>query len=93
MFSLVDLDHLITGGGSQSSSGSSVTPQLPPPDPKLTSGHAQHRKTIEMQFKTRVAKDSLALLLEPGVKVCLFLSVFSFNYKLCILSYIFFLSN
>lgn len=65
VFTLVDGDSLAAGGGTTTARGSS----MPPPAPEITSGLAQHRRTLEEQFKTRVAKDSIALILEPGVKV------------------------
>ncbi|XP_068240543.1 transmembrane protein 131 isoform X9 [Palaemon carinicauda] len=60
VFTLIDADSVGTGarGG-----------RMPPPAPEITSGVAQHRRTLEEQFKTRVSKDSIALILEPGVKV------------------------
>ncbi|XP_066949004.1 transmembrane protein 131 isoform X11 [Macrobrachium rosenbergii] len=60
VFTLIDADSVSTAarGG-----------RMPPPAPEITSGVAQHRRTLEEQFKTRVSKDSIALILEPGVKV------------------------
>ncbi|XP_042211085.1 transmembrane protein 131-like isoform X2 [Homarus americanus] len=61
VFTLVDADS-VGGGGTRGGT-------MPPPAPEITSGLAQHRRTLEEQFKTRVAKDSIAIILEPGVKV------------------------
>ncbi|XP_045617513.2 transmembrane protein 131 isoform X2 [Procambarus clarkii] len=62
VFTLLDADSMGCGG----TRGGGT---MPPPVPEITSGLAQHRRTLEEQFKTRVAKDSIAIILEPGVKV------------------------
>ncbi|XP_071538431.1 transmembrane protein 131 isoform X3 [Panulirus ornatus] len=61
VFALIDADSMGNGG----TRGANMLP----PAPEITSGLAQHRRTLEEQFKTRVAKDSVAIILEPGVKV------------------------
>lgn len=70
VFTLIDVDSISGGSGG---SGSTRAAHMPPPAPEITSGLAQHRRSLEEQFKTRVAKDSIAITLEPGVKVCLLL--------------------
>ncbi|KAK7021786.1 hypothetical protein SK128_004918, partial [Halocaridina rubra] len=67
VFTLVDAESIGIG---MTKTGKSTLP----PAPELTSGLAQHRRALEEQFKTRVAKDSIALILEPGVQVKLRLS-------------------
>ena len=63
VFSLVDIEHLGSGGNGPSARG------VVAPSPEITSGLAQHKRILEGQFKTRVAKDSIAIILEPGIKV------------------------
>lgn len=72
MFGLVDVDSAGGSGGSNGNGyGSGVRGGTNGPTlaPEITSGLAQHRRMLEEQFKTRVAKDSIAILLEPGAKV------------------------
>ncbi|XP_069954287.1 transmembrane protein 131 isoform X3 [Cherax quadricarinatus] len=65
VFTLIDADSISSAGTRGGT--------MPPPAPEI-SGLAQHRRALEEQFKTRVAKDSIAIILEPGVRVKVWLS-------------------
>ncbi|KAK4301005.1 hypothetical protein Pmani_026827 [Petrolisthes manimaculis] len=70
VFGLVDVDSAGgSGSGSGYGSGARGGTNGPTPASEITSGLAQHRRMLEEQFKTRVAKDSIAIILEPGAKV------------------------
>ncbi|XP_076041632.1 transmembrane protein 131 isoform X2 [Oratosquilla oratoria] len=60
-FSLLDIDQ-VTPPSSPTASGGAIATES-------TLNFVQQRRSLEEQFKTRVAKDSIAFVLEPGVKV------------------------
>ena len=63
MFLLVDMMH-----GSSGEGGASC--DVTPPDPAFLSGLAQHRRDVEADLSTRVAKDAMVFKLGPGDQVC-----------------------